>query len=113
MNTPSFDEIVNGVSSTGIDALKKVLGESWNSLSDKERADCLHLLVTLTKARLYEIVGKDTSDYLPILNAAFLNWKVVGKQVVGDAIKSVATQMFGFAGAFAGSAIGALIKGAV
>src|SRR4051812_6651007 len=100
MSAPSLDDVVNGVSSTGITALREVLGESWDQLSTQERADCLHLLTTLTKARLYEIVGRDVSDFLPILNAAFANWKVVGKQVVANAIKNVATTMFGFAGAF-------------
>lgn len=113
MTVPTFDEVTNGIASQGVNALKAVLMESWDALTPEERAECTHLMTTLVKARLYELIGRDVSDYLPVLNAAFDNWKVVGKQVVANAFKSVATQLFGFAGAFAGSAVLTVIKGIV
>lgn len=113
MSTPTFDDVVTGVSSQGIEALKLVLKDSWEAMTAQERSDCLQFLVVLTRARLYEIIGRDVSHFMPVLDAALVNWKALGKQVVADAIKNVAAQMFGFAGAFAGSALLALIKGAV
>lgn len=112
MSAPSFDEVANGMSSQGIEALKKILGQSWEAMTPDERAACEHFLLTLVKARFYEMVGRDVSDFMFVLDAALLQWKATGKQVVADALKSVATEMFGFAGAFAGSAIAVLIKGA-
>lgn len=111
MNAPTFDEAVSGLQSTGIAALKATLAESWNALTPQERDDAGHLLATFVKARLYEIAGHDVSDYLPALEAALLNWKVVGKQVVSDGIRKVAAEGFGLAGAFAGGALSTLIKG--
>lgn len=110
---PTFDDVTNGFTSQGIDALKLALGEAWDALTPSERLDATHLLATLVKARILQVVGHDVSIYLPALNAAFAQWKVVGKQVVADAVRSVATTMFGFAGAFAGSALSAVIKGAL
>lgn len=111
MTTPTFDDVASGLASTGMAALQDTLKSSWASYSEDERRSMAKLMGTLVKARLYEAMGRSVDDFLPVLNVALENWKVVGKQVVNSAIHDVFTKMFGFAGAFAGSALTALIKG--
>ena len=105
-----MEAISGAVGSQALQALKDVLAATWNELSQDERASCLYLLKTMVKVRLKELLGFDVSDHLPILQAAFDQWKVVGKQVVVDGIQKVAAAGFGLAGTFAGSALAAFVK---
>lgn len=107
----SFDDVLAGLGSKAVDALKVTLADSWASLTDEERAAATKLLVSLARAHLLALAGQDTSGELAVLEAAFLQWKVVGKQVVIDGVKTAATTVFGLAGAFAGSALAGAIKG--
>jgi hypothetical protein len=110
--TVAFDTVVSGLGSKAVDTLKLTLGNTWNALSEDERTACTKLLMSLARAHLLEIAGQDVSHFLPTLEAAFLQWKVVGQQIVLDGLKSAATDVFGYAGAFAGSALAAAVKAA-
>ena len=107
---PSFDQVTAGVSNGMLEALKKLLDATWGSLTSDERAACVHLLETIVRARFYELLGRDVSAQLRTLNVAFEQWEALGKAVMVDGIRNVATEAFGFAGAFAGSAVAAVLK---
>ena len=113
MNAPSFDAVLGGLGNSAVSALRLTLADSWDSLTDQEKKDAEQLLFALAKARLFEIAGYDVSDHLPILEAAFLQWKVVGKQIVLDGIKQAATTALGLGGAFVGGAVAQLVKSAI
>ncbi len=109
----TFDQVLNGLGSKAVDALRTTLKDSWDSFTFEERSACTKLMWTLSKVHLLELAGDDVSDYKTTLEAAFLQWKAVGKQVVVDGIKKVAQEVFGLAGTFAGGALAAFIKGVV
>lgn len=108
-----FDDVLSGLGNKSVDVLKLTLKESWDSFTPDERLDCTRLMFTLAKVHLYELAGYDVSEYKDILEAAFLQWKVVGKQVIVDGVQKAATQVFGLAGAFAGGLLASFIKAAV
>lgn len=109
----TMDAVVSGFGNKAIEALRLTLGEAWDSLTPEERTSCTHLMLTLAKAHLYEIAGYDVSNYIGTLKVAFQQWQVVGKQVIVDGVRSVAKEMFGLGGSFAGGALAAFIKAAV
>lgn len=109
----SFDAVLGGLGNKAVETLKATMSDAWGSLTDDEKAQCEHLLFSLAKAHLLELAGQDVSDVLPVLEAALAQWKVVGKQVAISALKSAATEVLGYAGAFAGSAVAAALKSAL
>lgn len=111
MADATFDAVVGGFSDQGIAALQRAMADAWSALSTQEKLDCTKLLVTLVRYHLLDVIGQPVQAELAICKVAFEQWSVVGKQVVADAVKGVLTEMFGLAGAFAGSALGTFIKG--
>lgn len=111
MSATNLDDVVKGIASTGLSSLKTNLGKAWDSLTDQERKDCERLLATLGKARLEELAGKDVSSYLPVLEAAFLQWKAVGSMELAQAFKATAQEVLGYVGAIAGSLLATFVKG--
>jgi len=110
---PTFDAVAAGLGSAALTALKDTLSASWESFTDDERKQAMQLMITLARARLHEIAGQDVSSFLPILQAALLQWQVVGKQVLVDGVRAAATEAFGLGGAFAGGLLGTALKGAL
>ena len=112
MSTPSFDAVLGGLGNAAVSTLKASMSDAWDALTDDEKKSAETLLFSLAKARLYEIAGYDVSGYLPTLEAAFLQWKVVGKQVALDGIRQAATEAFGLGGAFVAGAVQQIVKNA-
>lgn len=113
MSSPTFDAVLGGLGNKTVEALKLTLAASWDSFTDEEKVGAEKLMFSLAKAHLLELAGYDVSEPLRILDAAFAQWKVVGKQVVIDGARKVAGEVFGYAGAFAGGLVSAFVKSVV
>jgi hypothetical protein len=105
-----LDQIVDGYGNKAVDVLKKTMAGAWDALSDEDKAAVKKLAFTMAKAHILETAGYDVSDYIGTLNSAMLQWKFVGQQVTINAFRTAAHEVFGVAGAFAGSALAAFVK---
>lgn len=110
MADTDFNALLKQVSTKAVDSLKSNLGKAWDSLTEEEKKDSERLLATLGKARLEEMAGKDVSDYLPTLEAGFLQWKALGTGEVANALRSVAKDVVSIGGSLFGSVLSAVIK---
>lgn len=109
MGQPTFNEIVKGIGSTGLESLKTNLGKAWDSLTDKEKQQVADLLAEIAEVRVKELAGKDVSDHLSILEDALLQWKAVTSGELASALKTVAQDLAGVAGSFAVGALRGLV----
>lgn len=101
----SVTDVARGIAGKGLESLKTNLGKAWDSLTTEERASCEALLVSIAEARLQELAGEDVSDFLPTLEAAYLQWKAIAKAELVHALTEVGKAILSIGGLFLGSVL--------
>lgn len=109
----SLDDVVDGIARHGLEQVKTQLGKAWDSLTNDERKDCERLLQKIAMAKMLEIGGADVSEYLPILEAALLQWKALASLEFRAALVAAVKEVLSFAGTFTASAVRTLVMGAL
>src|SRR3990167_11164994 len=91
----SFDDVLKGISDKSVQSLKDKLGDLWESFTVQEREGLARLLTKVGQARLEELAGKDVSDFLPVLDAALLQYQAAGQVVTAQAVTAVVQEVVG------------------